>query len=369
MLDATEPAVLDVVVAGAGVSGLAAARTLQRAGATVVVCEARDRVGGRLRSVVPAGASAAVDLGASWIWPQEPRVMALVAELGLETYPHFDAGMMLFDGPAGVQPIPGIDQVSPSLRVVGGTAAVTDALHRALAPNTVRLAHEVRAIRDEGEQHLVVEIAGRASLRARHVVLAVPPALAFDRMTFVPGLPDSLGQVALATPVWMGNIVKTVVVYDRPFWREAGFAGTAVSHLGPLNEIHDLSGPDGDPAALFGFSGFGPDGGPAPTHEAVLAQLMRLFGRDAARPSEILQRDWRTERFTSPPDVVQRTDYGLFGHPVFARGYHAGRLFFGSCETSGGSGHIEDALTAASRTAHAILAGLNEGKAGTGARA
>jgi monoamine oxidase len=54
-----------VVVVGAGVSGLTAARDLRRAGADVVVVEARDRIGGRTWTAEIAGAP--VDLGASWI--------------------------------------------------------------------------------------------------------------------------------------------------------------------------------------------------------------------------------------------------------------------------------------------------------------
>lgn len=54
-----------VVVIGAGVAGLAAARELRSRGANVVVIEARDRVGGRVWT--HRGLGVPVDLGASWI--------------------------------------------------------------------------------------------------------------------------------------------------------------------------------------------------------------------------------------------------------------------------------------------------------------
>lgn len=62
--DPGEP--VDVIVVGAGMAGLSAARSLTRAGANVVIVEARDRVGGRIMTsdLWPA---APVDLGASWI--------------------------------------------------------------------------------------------------------------------------------------------------------------------------------------------------------------------------------------------------------------------------------------------------------------
>jgi monoamine oxidase len=81
---------VDVVVVGAGLSGLVAARELTRAGASVRVLEARDRVGGRTYSVdVGAGR---FDLGGQWIGPTQHRVHGLVDELGLATFPTWTAG-------------------------------------------------------------------------------------------------------------------------------------------------------------------------------------------------------------------------------------------------------------------------------------
>ncbi len=142
----------DVVVVGGGVSGLHTAWCLAHAGKPVAVCEARDRVGGRLLSGSAEPGKAPVDLGATWIWPGESRVMALTAALGLTTYRHFDDGAMLFDGPLGPQVIPGIDQSTPSLRVEGGTAAITDGLARRLEPGVVRL-----VVRREVLRHRRVE--------------------------------------------------------------------------------------------------------------------------------------------------------------------------------------------------------------------
>ncbi|WP_136520485.1 flavin monoamine oxidase family protein [Cellulomonas telluris] len=81
---------VDVVVVGAGLSGLAAARTLQRHGLTVRVLEALDRVGGRVLSATVAGGHA--DLGGTFVGPDHERVTALADEVGVHRRPTHEAG-------------------------------------------------------------------------------------------------------------------------------------------------------------------------------------------------------------------------------------------------------------------------------------
>jgi monoamine oxidase len=86
----------DVVVIGAGLAGLAAARELQKLGRDVVVLEARDRVGGRTLNE-PIGDGKVVEIGAQWVGPTQDRVLAMIAELGLETFPTYAEGRNIFE--------------------------------------------------------------------------------------------------------------------------------------------------------------------------------------------------------------------------------------------------------------------------------
>ncbi len=341
----------DVVIIGAGVSGLHAAYRLQQRGVDVVVLEARARTGGRLASFTAA--DTALDLGATWVWPGEARVTELIEELGLRTFAHFDTGVALYDAPQGPQRMPPGPVGGPARRIVGGSAALTDALHAHLTPGTVHPQQAVRRITAPG--HALRVDTDTHAWPAAHVLVALPPALALASIGFDPALDSVLAQRARSTPVWMGAVVKTVAVYDRAFWRDQGFSGTAFSPRGPLQEIHDLSGPKSTPGALFGFTGLTRPGQNAPPPDQVRDQLTRLWGPPAADPVALHQQDWSREPFTSPPDAALLTAFDRFGDPILQQPHLGGRLHFCSCETHPGHGHIEDALAASARAVAAVI--------------
>src|SRR5215210_4959447 len=84
------------VVIGAGLSGLAAAYALKRAGWRVTVLEARDRLGGRVLSYSFKENPALVcELGGEWVGASHERVQALCREFGIALKDHrFEASLM-----------------------------------------------------------------------------------------------------------------------------------------------------------------------------------------------------------------------------------------------------------------------------------
>lgn len=304
-----------IAIVGAGLSGLYAARLLERRGIKdYVVLEARDAHGGRIASVTASGQPDMAngidrfDLGPTWFWPGYQReLLHLVDALGLKHFEQFETGDMMLERSPDEPPLRtrGYVNSPPSMRLIGGMGALTDALNRSLDPMRIMTGQTVRQLRST-DAHVELDsedAAGHVTTwRVAHVLLALPPRLAEDRITFTPALPQALAQQWRAIPTWMAGHAKYVAIYDTPFWRERGLSGEARSGRGPLGEIHDASMPGGS-AALFGFFGL-----PARVRknlsEDVLrthcrAQLARLFGTQAATPRADLIKDWSQDPYTA----------------------------------------------------------------------
>ena len=344
---------VDVVIVGGGIAGLVAADRLHDAGLSVLVFEARRRLGGRLLSVD------SLDLGATWFWPNEPRIQQLISKLGLATHPQHLAGDAVYHAPQGSSRLEGNPIDVPSGRLVGGFGALAQAVAKRLPEEVFRLGQpvlEIQSFADRIEARTPTE-----AVVARHLVLALPPALAVERITFSPDLPEIIFRLASQTPVWMAAMTKIVARYREPFWRGAGLAGAAISHLGPMREIHDTSGPGGDPAALFGFMPSPEAGAPKITEKQIVRQLVELFGPAAGDPVQVLIQDWMTEAFTSPSGASRLTSYELFGHPAYGSPTLGGRLHWASTETAlENPGHVEGALSAADRATRTVLKDLTQ---------
>jgi len=86
----------DVIVVGAGLAGLTAARRLQEAGYSVLVIEARERVGGRVLNHSLDGGQV-VDAGGQFVGPAQRHILGLAAELGVATHPIFTSGLTILE--------------------------------------------------------------------------------------------------------------------------------------------------------------------------------------------------------------------------------------------------------------------------------
>lgn len=302
-----------IAIVGAGLSGLYAAYELERMGIQdYVVLEARDNPGGRI-ATLDAGkqtgsTSDRFDLGPTWFWPDyQTQLSDLIDALNLSRFRQHETGATLIERSGSEPPmrVRGYVNTPASMRLSGGMEALVDALRRELDPARLVMGQSVRRLR-KTDKYVELEsedAVGRTrSWCAEHVLLAVPPRLVEQTVSFEPDLPNELALHWRATPTWMAPHAKYIAVYDEPFWREQGLAGEARSERGPLVAIHDASMPGGR-AALFGFFGL-----PAQARrnwpDDVLrthcrAQLARLFGAQAATPEADVIKDWARDPCTT----------------------------------------------------------------------
>jgi len=316
-----------IAIVGAGLAGLYAAYLLEQRGITdYVVLEARERLGGRIASLVPdeASTSEAFDLGPSWFWPGFQHALGVLVEsLGLSSFTQHETGDMVVERSHQMPPVrmQGFANQPPSMRLQGGMQALIDALRQRVESSRLHTGQAVQAMSLNRNGHVVLACASGQRYSAQHVLLAVPPRLAAQAITFTPPLLERLAHQWAKTATWMAPHGKYVALYATPFWREEQLSGEARSLIGPLGEIHDASHPDGH-GALFGFISL-PASARAQIGDEALrqhcrAQLARLFGPEAANPTRDMIKDWAQEPFTATHADQQPSEHHGLAPPVRA---------------------------------------------------
>jgi monoamine oxidase len=218
------------------------------------------------------------------------------------------------------------------------------------------LSSPVRAIVHDGRGVAITSDTG--TCRSRRVIVAVPPWLA-GRIVYDP--PLSSERTALTNRFPMGGAVKVLALYERPFWRDAGFSGEVVSDRGAIGIVFDTTKGEGRQPALVGFvegvaarawSTRAPD----ERRKTSLVELAGFFGPEAERPIEWIEQDWVAEPWTgggssafTPPGVLSR--YGrTLRVPI-------GRIHWAGSETARESfGAMEGAVESGERAAAEVLA-------------
>ncbi|WP_291731880.1 FAD-dependent oxidoreductase [Leisingera sp. F5] len=364
-----------VAILGGGLAGLNAARLLHQAGIDFQLFEARDRLGGRILTVDETGSPDAdgFDLGPSWYWPRmQPAIGGLIRELGLPGFAQCTEGDVIFERMSRepAQRYPGLRQEPASMRLEGGTGSLVRALEGLLPTERVHCEARVESLRlqDKGVE-LAVRLKDGAvkKVEADHVIAALPPRILASAVQFAPELEKADRRLWEGTPTWMAPHAKFLAVFEHPFWQEAGLSGTAQSMVGPMAEIHDATSASGK-AALFGFVGIGARQRAQIDENqltaACLAQLVRIFGEQAANPRATLIKDWAIDPLTAHP-----ADLDDAGHPARASAWVHGPwqafLTLGGSESSPNeAGYLAGAVEASVLAAEILLAGNTQAAAG-----
>jgi len=366
---------LETVIVGGGLCGLSLARSLHGQGLDFALFEARRRLGGRVLSVICSKSDNAVDLGATWFWPDvQPHVSRLIGDLELATFPQHDPGsaLLLRGGDTKPELIEGKQVHNGARRLEGGMARLIQALAKDLPQNRIHLGHVLTGLRDEGD-HVTLRFRSDASMvevDARRAVLAVPPRLLADHVFFDPDLGGTTREAMRGAETWMAAQAKVVIGYERPFWREAGQSGNAfVTHeQAVIGEIFDACDAESMRAALGGFVTLSPelreafrDGLPM----LIGSQMVQVFGPTLEQGEQHYQ-DWANEPFTcSALDRSSpRSEHTAVANPLLRRALWDAKLYLGSSETAvQAAGYLEGALVAAQRISRSIRRTIGESSA------
>lgn len=298
------------------------------------------------RNVRTAAARTLFELLTEAVWAAEPSDVSLLHVL---FYSRSGNGLGSLLGTGG-----GAQQD----RFHGGSQLIALAIADQLGPERVRLGAPVRAIA-HGVGGVGVAADG-LSVQARRAIVAVPPTLA-GRIAYDPPLPGRRDQLTQRMP--QGTVVKTMAIYETPFWRAEGLSGQAATDVGPARVVFDNSPPDGSPGVLLGFleGRLARQWGARPAaerREAILAGHARLFGERAARPERFLERVWAEEEWT-------RGCYGCLmvpgGWTEYGRALRApiGPLHWAGAETATvWNGYMDGAVGSGERAAAEVLAAL-----------
>ncbi|MER8692703.1 flavin monoamine oxidase family protein [Mesorhizobium opportunistum] len=357
----------DVIIVGAGFTGLSAALELKKAGIDFLLLEARDRVGGRVEAV-GNGLGERIDSGGQFFCEDMPEVTTLAAARGkafVETYVNGDfishpsmsieEAERTYHGAMAIRER--MNRIDPDDASIAGLT-VADWLARQHDPadakaafrsmieglwclaldhvplwylidNDRRITNEVSELQyflRDTMQSLADDLAGDLGARvrlgepvtrvehgprgvrvvsaggareARQVLVALPPATA-AKLDFAPALPAVLNK---ALGVWKsGAVIKILVRYARPFWRDRDLCGMVMWRDLPGLFACDAS-KDVDHAALVVFIG-GPlalrwrDLGEPRLRAEVTARLEAALGPDAGAVIDFSWRDWTHDRWS-----------------------------------------------------------------------
>lgn len=198
----------------------------------------------------------------------------------------------------------------------------------------------------------------QGTLRARRVIVAMAPSMARK----IAGEPTPTARDKLGERMPMGSVIKCLIAYDKPFWREQGLSGEFVSDSAPFSPVFDHSPADGSCGILVGFFD-GPDamgwsGNPDGRRRAVIESLVAAFGPAAATPVDYIDHDWIADPWSEGCYVGLPAPGALTELGRALRARH-GRVHFAGTETAEAwTGYIEGALQSGEYVAQEVALAL-----------
>ncbi|MTI38114.1 flavin monoamine oxidase family protein [Fulvivirga lutimaris] len=348
----------DIIIIGGGLSGLTIAFLLKQKGFSPLLLEANNRLGGRIKTV--AGQKVAIELGATWVFNNDHHLKKLLAELNIRLFEQYQTGLGIYEIQKG-QASEKFDSKQmtggiPYYKIEGGTQQIITKLADHIGEENIKLNTSITHVEELNDLIMLTTKDGDV-FQSRNVVITLPPRLLNESICFQPELSPMAKEVRANTHTWMGESIKFTVEYSTPFWREAGLAGLALSHIGIVREVQDHANYADDGFGLLGF--LKPESLSLNAKERevqVIEDLKRLFGPEAGSYISYDDMLWNNEKFTN----CTLSNQGLQahqnnGHSMLVQPQMNDKLYFAGAETSRfNSGYMEGAVISAIQVAEEL---------------
>lgn len=346
----------NVLIIGAGLTGLLLAYKLRQQGIPVTILEARERLGGRIYTHL-SDQDTPIEMGATWLGQQHTDLRELLKELNIPIYPQYTGGTAWYEPTSGQQPQQIIlpKNESPSYRIQGGSSTLINKLAEGLDRDECYLNTVVTHIKAHND--VIEVITKNKTFTSSKVVSTLPPNLLAASIQFSPTLPDTLLAMAQKTHTWMGESIKFGLSYPTPFWKNHHWSGTLYSNVGPITEMYDHATLDKGKYALKGFlNNELASLSREDREEKVLEQLKRTLGEEAMQYLTYEETVWQEQPYTYVPYKSFVFPHQNNGQAIYQESIYNNQFYIAGSETASYyGGYMEGAVRSAYQCFEHIL--------------
>jgi len=338
----------DILIIGAGLTGLALAYFLKNKNLNVQILEARPRLGGRIFTKY-SEVFAAQEMGATWLGKKHSALVELLEELNIGVFEQRLGKQAIYEAfslsPHQLVTLPPNDE--PSYRIKGGSSSLITALADTLSTDQVLLNQVIQSVDNQGDSLLVKTMTDE--FESPLVISTLPPNLLVKTVNIQPNLPAELSAIAETTHTWMGESIKVSLAYAKPFWRTEGLSGTIFSNVGPIPEMYDHANVEDNRFALKGFlNGTYFSLTKEERLALVLKQLHKYYGEQVNDYLAYEEAVWRNDPYTFANYDSHILPHQNNGHPIYQNAFFDGKLWIAGSETAAQfPGYMEGAVRSA----------------------
>jgi monoamine oxidase len=343
-----------ILIIGAGLSGLLTAYRLKKEGIPFKILDARDRVGGRINTIFGTN-DTPTEMGATWFTSQHKHLIALLKELKIEYFEqHMDSSVFYQASSTSPTQLIEIPSQAPSYRISGGSSNLINTLLNKLDKNDVLLNQSVTSIKIHENS---VEVIANEIFKGDAVILAIPPKLWANKITFDPQLPNDLMTIGKETHTWMEDSIKIALTFNKPFWEQENIPATLYSNSGPVTEFYDHCNHERSKYALCGFINSNYKTlNYNERRTSVIKQLTNVFGKNAGNFMDYEECIWSNEKNTFEASRNYIFPHQNNGNPIFKTTLFNNKLLISSSETASQfAGYMEGAVYIGNEIANKII--------------